>query len=248
MTAGRDHGTQRVLDAADDFRQAAGVKDLWARLHRHLADFGVTGLMYGAEAFPDAGRRHDILLSSYDDAYVDAKMSSGLYHCDEFVRAARVETAPILWSDAGRLEGISPAAKRSLAIDWDFGVLTGVTLPMRFNSGLGVSALGLHAAALSWADFDRIWFGNSRAITGITHAFDVRLREAHVRDVVRLAPRERECLLWLAAGLRPQQIAHRLGTHEKTVEKQIERARHKLNAVTNAQAVATALVYGLIVP
>jgi len=248
MTAGQEQDTQRILDAAADFRQSADVDDLWARLHRHLADFGVTGVMYGAEAFADAGRKQDILLYSYDDAYVDAKMSSGLYHCDEFVRAAKVETAPILWSDATRLEGLSAAARRSLDIDWDYGVITGVTLPMRFNNGLGVSGIGLHAARLPWAEFDRIWFENTRAITGIVHAFDVRLREGHAREVLRLAPRERECLLWLAAGLRPQQIAHRLGTHEKTVEKQIEAARRKLNATTTVQAVVTALVYGLIAP
>lgn len=67
-------------------------------------------------------------------------------------------------------------------------------------SGLGVSGLGLCAAPLSWAEFDRIW-ENTRAILDI-----------------------------------------------KTVKKQIESARHKLNAVTTIQAVSTALVYGLITP
>ncbi|CAO3435940.1 helix-turn-helix transcriptional regulator [Azospirillum argentinense] len=237
----------RVLgEAAEDFQQVADVDDLWARLHRHLAGFGVTALVYGAEAFADTGRTHDIMLTSFGGAYMDAKMSGGLYWCDEFVRAARVETAPLLWSDTSRLDGISPAGKRSLDIDWAFGMTTGVTLPMRFNNGLGVSALGLCAAHLSWAEFDRIWWENSRAISGIVHAFDVRLREGCVRDALPLAPRERECLLWLAVGLRPQQIAHRLGTHVKTVEKQIESARRKLNAATTIQAVSTALAYGLI--
>lgn len=63
-----------------------------------------------------------------------------------------------------------------------------------------------------------------------------------------MSARERECLLWLTAGLRPQQIAHRLGTHVKTVEKQIEAVRHTLNAATTVQAVAIALIFGLIAP
>ncbi|MBB3266875.1 hypothetical protein FHW79_004524 [Azospirillum sp. OGB3] len=61
-----------------------------------MARFGVTALVYGVEAFADIGRMHDIVLTSFDDdAYIDAKMFGGLYWCDEFVRAAKVETAPL---------------------------------------------------------------------------------------------------------------------------------------------------------
>lgn len=247
-TVPRDRACRLMADAVDDFRQAAGLDELWARLHRHLAGFGVTGVLYGAEAFPSAGRDHDIMLSSCDRSYMDAKLSGGLYASDAFVRAARKEAAPILWSDTSRLNQLTPAAKRSLDLDWDYGVTTGVTLPMRFNKGLGVCGFGLHAANLPWGEFDRIWQENADIISSIAHACDIRLREEHACDLLALAPRERECLLWLAAGLRPQQIAHRLGTHAKTVEKQIESARRKLHATTTIQAVAAALVYGVITP
>ena len=64
----------------------------------------------------------------------------------------------------------------------------------------------------------------------------------------RLSPRERECLLWVMRGLRNIQIADRLGTHPKTVEKQLANVRRKLSARTNAQAATRALLLDLIEP
>lgn len=240
---------KRHLDAAADFRQAASAEDLWSRLNRHLSAFGITGSIYGTEAFPDISRKIGFLVyDTIGSDWLNAKVDSDLFYSDEYVRAAREEADPILWSDTSRLEIITPEARRSLALDYDFGITSGVSMPMPFGNGQGASSIGCHAADMSFAEFDRIWLENSQAILGIVNAFDVHLRQDHIGDVFPLSPRERECLLWLAAGLRPQQVAHRLGTHCKTVEKQIDSARRKLKATSVAQAIATALVFGLITP
>jgi len=57
----------------------------------------------------------------------------------------------------------------------------------------------------------------------------------------RLSKREKECLEFLAKGLRYQQIAFQLGTSVRTVEKQISSARIKLNAATIPHAIAIAV-------
>lgn len=61
-----------------------------------------------------------------------------------------------------------------------------------------------------------------------------------------LSPREKQCLLHLARGLRVDAIAEALGTDPKTVEKQIASARAKLGAATPAQAVAIAVQNNLL--
>ncbi len=63
---------------------------------------------------------------------------------------------------------------------------------------------------------------------------------------VSLSPREREVLFLLASGLTTGQIALRLSTSERTVEKQIASARKKLSAATRERAIALALTQGLI--
>ena len=61
-----------------------------------------------------------------------------------------------------------------------------------------------------------------------------------------LSPRERQCLIHLAQGLRVNAMAEALGTDPKTVEKQIASARSKLGAATREQAVAIAISNNLL--
>lgn len=61
-----------------------------------------------------------------------------------------------------------------------------------------------------------------------------------------LSPRERDVLSLLAAGHRPDEIAHRLGIGAGTVDKHIVSAKEKLSARTRDHAVARALMLGLI--
>ncbi|MDQ2106718.1 autoinducer binding domain-containing protein [Azospirillum isscasi] len=131
-----------LMEAVEDFRQATGAQDLWERLKAQLTVFGVTGLIYGTEAMPDPDRSLGLILNSIQGAgaWLDDKLTMDLFYCDEYVEAARCETAPILWSDTSRLPTISDGALRSLALDYDHGVITGVTIPMRFASGLGAIA------------------------------------------------------------------------------------------------------------
>lgn len=64
--------------------------------------------------------------------------------------------------------------------------------------------------------------------------------------VEKLSKREKECLIFLANGMRYQQIAFELGTSVRTVEKQISSARIKLNAATIPEAIAIAVKDSLL--
>ena len=57
-----------------------------------------------------------------------------------------------------------------------------------------------------------------------------------------LTPRERECLQFVATGLRVTEIAHRLALSEKTVDLHLANARRRLGARTRDEAVARALI------
>ncbi|MGC2855818.1 helix-turn-helix transcriptional regulator [Novispirillum sp. DQ9] len=237
-----------LMEAVADFARTPDHSTLWAMLHRHLEPFGFTGLLYGCEAIRNGDNGLNLLMSSLDPGYMADKLGNDLFYSDGFVQAARTESAPILWSDTDRITELAPEARRSLNIDWDYGITTGVTLPMRFRNGLGGSAIGCHVPGMTWEEFEALWRKNGPTVTAIVNAFDVRLREDHAGELFPLTPRERECFLWLATGLRPAQIAHRLGTQTKTVEKQIDSGRRKMRAKTLPQAIAIALVFGLISP
>ena len=63
-----------------------------------------------------------------------------------------------------------------------------------------------------------------------------------------LTPREADCLLWLARGMRLAGIAYRLGVSLPTIEFHLHNARRKLGARTREEAIAKALLGGQIRP
>ena len=86
---------------------------------------------------------------------------------------------------------------------------------------------------------------------GVAFAHLQRLEaDAHVvqSHLSRLTPREIDCLLWCARGDRQQEISDRLKIDTKTVEMHLKNTRSKLEARTTTEAVAKAIVSGMITP
>jgi DNA-binding CsgD family transcriptional regulator len=67
-------------------------------------------------------------------------------------------------------------------------------------------------------------------------------------DVIRLTPRERECLVWAAHGHTSREIGVNLGLTAATVNFFIDSAVGKLAASNRAHAAAKAVALGLIAP
>ncbi len=83
----------------------------------------------------------------------------------------------------------------------------------------------------------------------VLYVDSARIRSRRLeRERVRLSPRERECLCWLARGLRNDRIAERMGLTKATVELHIAHARQKLRARTREHALAKAVALGLVEP
>ena len=59
-----------------------------------------------------------------------------------------------------------------------------------------------------------------------------------------LSQRERDCLSFLANGLRVSRIAERMAISEVTVELHLRNARRKMKAATTPQALARAMLTG----
>lgn len=237
-----------LLDAVADFRDATDRADLWSRLDRHLAPFGIGGSIYGTQAIASHDTPINHIANSIRADWLDNKFAQDLFYCDDFVRYARMAHQPVLWSDASRLPHLTPEARRSLEMDYDYGVITGVTIPMRFADGLGVSALGCHAPDLSFATFEAIWSRCRTRIQQVASAFDLCLRGSRKEEMFTLTAREKECLLHVAAGHRAARIAGRMGLTERQVRTVAGQACRKLNVTTLCQAVAVALVFDLILP
>ncbi|MBF0189079.1 MAG: autoinducer binding domain-containing protein [Magnetococcales bacterium] len=246
--------TNRLMENIESLRNSKDSDDLWERMLGVLGQYGIQGLLYTASHLPTIGTVSDfadnaLVRTNYDPEFMAEKMKQ--LDEDPFFDHALSQTESLLWDDASfstyRGE-LSKEEKACVDLDWDFGLVTGVNIPFQFENGRGGGAFGLHAPDMSWEEFRKIWGEHDDILTQTVLSYDICLRERFIGSVYSLSPREKECLLWLAAGLVPKQIAYRLGLHPKTVENQISSARKKLNASTSAQAVSKALILGVISP
>jgi len=241
-------GQNTLLDAVEDMRGQTSVDALWGRMNAWLTSYGITGTVFGTEAFPAPGNAHARLLNSIPGAWLEDKLREDLFYCDEYVTMSRTESEPILWSDTSRVGRLNPKSKRSLDMDLAYGIVTGVTLPVSFKSGMGGSSFGCHAQGMSWPEFDRIWAGWGGEIQVITHAFDSRLRAACIGELFPLTVKERDLLTRLARGASRAQAAAAMGLTDTGVTRLLTSAQTKLNATKLNQAIATALIYDVISP
>ena len=103
-------------------------------------------------------------------------------------------------------------------------------------------------AKLTPDEFEKNWPRQRDEIIQILGILNTRMRDEYLATIIGLAPREKECMSWLALGVRPAQIAKKLGIGSKSVEKYIGSARLKLQAKTRDQAVANAVIFKVIRP
>lgn len=59
-----------------------------------------------------------------------------------------------------------------------------------------------------------------------------------------LSDRERDCVAWLASGLRVSAIAHKMKVSERTVEFHLANARKKTNSPTRDSMIARVIIGG----
>ncbi len=131
-----------------------------------------------------------------------------------------------------------------------FGYRSGVGIPMPFKEQKQIGGWNF-LSRLKRRDFEAL-HKRTAPILHLSAALVHRELEARQakrpRQNIRLSPREKECLLWLAAGLRTSQIAEKIGIKPVTVDMHMRNARLRLNAKTREQALAIALIEGHIKP
>ncbi len=163
------------------------------------------------------------------------------------VRRALEQGKDSLWTDQSIWHDATPD---EIALQTRFisvGLCRGYTGVLSRQPGY-YTGIGLHMDGMSEADFARDWDDFRPKLMAIAAVFDQVFLNKHMTAHFGLSPRERDVLTHLAAGLRPDQIADRLGIGAGSVDKYIVNAKDKLSARTRDHAVARALMLGLIAP
>lgn len=244
-----------TLEIAEKVGAASDIDGAWSVVQDQLFARGFSYAKYGfVSTHPDLIAAGDIIqVGRFCEDWETLFPGAPSIEEDAVIEHCISSALPLTFSelyrrmDAGLLR---PKQNRTHAIARGAGMKHGVAFSIPDESILsfgGVSLEGSREFSESeFAEHLNACFPEIRTLSEIFHA-NVQ-RPLLLEPSRRPSPRERECLLWITQGLRPQQIAFRLGTHTKTVDKQLQNVRRKLNAKTNAQAAMRAVVMRLIDP
>jgi DNA-binding CsgD family transcriptional regulator len=232
-----------LLDALD---RAGSPDEVWHSGRKWLVASGIEWCLYTyTEERWEPGGRQRIRYSSLPHAWMEHYAAQAFFRVDPAIRHCVDAVTPMLTGvDApARPEG----SERRLwddALSAGFG--GGIAIPLRLpGSALGGFSLVTGMAGQEFLTWHKT-YGRWAALAA--HAIDQRVLTLAAPQTARprLTPRERECLTWLAIGLRHDRIAEKLGITRPTVELHLANARRKLDARTREQALARAVALGLL--
>ncbi|MBK8455842.1 MAG: autoinducer binding domain-containing protein [Phyllobacteriaceae bacterium] len=231
-----------------------GLRDstsIWARFKSIAnAEFGVTHALWGiSHSFTralESGFTAAIeSWSDYPEDYLGVLSSKGLLDHDYSTRYIIENRRPYFWMSGKGIADMTAKERERDILDEMFSLKVGVSLPMVFGHNHG-SGVGLATGGLTAPELDEIWHLKGDALTGLCMAFDAAMRQFAPPERFDLTKRERDVLSFAASGMNALQIATHLDLSNRTVEGALDRARRTLKSANTTEAVAKAIVFGLI--
>ncbi len=242
-----------LLDLAERLDAAPDIPAAWDVIVAALAREDVAWCHHAYVAAPggEGGRPAGLLrLTTLPADWRALHEARGFWRADAAVRHCARAVAPMATGlGFARAAGDAPWIAMCQAAE-AHGFGDGLAIPLRGAPGSAYGGFSLITRARG-TEFLAWHAAHGRAATVIAQLGALRLlglAAATAPPPPRLSPRERECLVWLAAGLRSDRIAERLGLARATVDLHLARARRRLGARTREQAVARAIWLGLLGP
>jgi LuxR family quorum sensing-dependent transcriptional regulator len=201
-------------------------------------NFIITGLPNPRERF-----EHVVLLKKWPDGWFETYSKNDYVRADPIIRLCRNTVNPFSWSEASYDRVGEPKAAEVMDRATDFRMVEGFCLPIHGING--------YEACLSMSGVDLDISSHTKPALHLMsmYAFE-RIRKllspSAFRGTNQLTLREREALVWAAAGKSAADTGAILGITERTVTAHIVSACQKLRAANKTQAVARAIHYRLI--
>lgn len=221
-----------LLTDLDTLTEAGQIPILLAEL---LETYGLNSVAYlgsGVSGRPDAG---PYLAVTYPPNWVEHYKAQRFVDIDPAIQIGLRRMLPIDWDSFDRTDG---NVRRLFGEASEFGLgRHGMSLPVHGQHGdHALVSITSDAGDREWRHLRLHYMRDFQMLALHIHDAIMRL-EGRSMQRTKLAPRERECLLWIAEGKTAWETAVILGLSEHTVRCYLESARHKLRAANNTHAV-----------
>jgi DNA-binding CsgD family transcriptional regulator len=179
----------------------------------------------------------------FPEAWVEYYIREEYYKYDVVIKTVLKNTGPYLWK---ALDVSDKRNRQIFAEAKEAGIRDGLTIPIALpgNYPCSINMAGDHT------DVDPLSYHVVHLMAEYYLLRIVELSKSNRRlfDPPDLTPRELECLVWMAKGKSDGEIGDILSISHRTVNGYIENIRKKMDVGTRTQAVALAIVCGLIAP
>ena len=240
-----------IADSIERICSATNFTDRWHFLTLCLAELGADQVNYGIlNSFNyDVQVAPVTFISTMTDDWIayygDRRFDLSDPHV-KFVREGRL--APYKWGESVLPDLDCADEKLVVAETVSAGLKSqySVILPDARTSVRPIGALTIGSSMRENEYFGSIAGreGDLAALAMLFHFLSIGEVKREQAGASRLSVRERDCLAYVALGVRTGAIADKLGLSEVTIELHLRNARAKLRASTTAQAVARAITFG----
>lgn len=241
---------QTTANAMFDFISMCGQANSKAEV---LDGLEVAAKAFGMDCYAIAGiplpnERLDpyMMLNAWPNEWFERYVSQNYVHVDPVIHRTRMSDEAFVWSEALRDAPLSRASRRVMDEATNFGMMDGYSVPLHSVGGFqAIVTFGARKVDLS--DEQR---GALQMVAIYAHnklrAFLIEPDVSRMSAALKVTPREREVILWCAAGKTNWEIGQILGISEKTVQHELASACRRLNSVNRAQLIAEAIRLGII--
>lgn len=227
------------------------VASLEAAFSKSLWDLGFREWAYQVirtDALPD---EKPLILTTFPDAWYSHYIDNGYHRVDPVILNGPSQVAPFTWSAMSFGIDPSPEQARLFAEATEFGLGEGIGIPI--HGARGSLAMASMVSDLGAKSLTRLMSTVGQDVHLMSLAFHNHARELLAlgrsgRTTVSLTRRERECLLWIAAGKSAWDTSRILGISARTVYFHLDNVRAKMGVTNIYHAVIKAIMEGVISP
>lgn len=191
------------------------------------------------------GRDSSILLTTYPASWVERVFSEGR-HLDDPIHAAVLRSVDgVQWKDVGNIIDLNDNQKETLALAGEHGLRNGFTVPFRLS---GVPCAMFSVAIPQLSEMEPQLVLAAKLLGGIVFAQAHRIIEEKFGqcEIVRLSPRQIDCIRLIALGLSDYAIGAELGLSPETVREYVEGARQRYSVRRRTQLIGVAIRDGYL--
>lgn len=218
------------------------IETLAAAFQKALETLGFQFFACCSHVDPANPPRGSVMYHNYPAVWTKAFSESKLYEIDPVLKFAEQTLVPFFW-DAPRFHAqLTPLQREILAAGGTLGLTRGFTIPIHVPWEPDVPSASCSLVPATDTINRRSCFAAQLLVAPFYEAARLAFAPRNTLAAkIRFSRRERECLELAAQGRTDWEAGRILRISESTVRTYIERAMHRLGALTRNQAIAQAL-------